>query len=114
MTVSKEYFDDIVDKLSTVAPVRASRLFGEVGLYCNNHLFAIIVNDTLYFKTDAGNRPDFEALGAAAFQPCKEGDIPSHFYQLPDVVLRDSPMLKQWVVRATTRDGEVATMEMAG
>ena len=45
----------------------ARAMFGGFGLYLRGVMFALIADETLYFKTDAVNRAAFEEAGMAPF-----------------------------------------------
>src|SRR5260370_1147633 len=70
MPVSSSFRTFIVDQLSRVVPrVRARSMFGGVGIYAGELFFALIADDTLYFKVDESNRADFEARRMVPFRP---------------------------------------------
>jgi len=100
MTVSDNYVAYVIDKLASVAPVKTRKMFNGLGVYRNQQLFAILANNNIYFKTDAKSQKRYESFGAKPFQPCGEDGIPSHYYQLPDLVLNDDKKLAQWMTRA--------------
>src|SRR5258705_4581351 len=79
----------IVDQLSRVVPqLRARAMFGGVGIYADQLFFALVDDDTLYFKVDDSNRPEFERLGMRPFQPYGEGGEVMQYYQVPAEFLR--------------------------
>ena len=80
--------------------VRAKTMFGGVGLYADNHFFAVIDNDTLYLKTDAEFEKDFVELGMKPFQPFGDGTPPMHYHEIPPDVLEDPESLRSWSDRA--------------
>ena len=101
MPVSDGYRELVVDQLGRVAaPIRAKRMFGGVGLYADGLFFALIDEDTVYFKTDALTRPEFEARGMPPFRPGGEGGGVMAYHALPDDVLEDVELLGAWVARA--------------
>ena len=74
MAVSSSFRTFIVDQLShVVAAVRARSMFGGVGIYAGEFFFALIADDTLYFKVDDSNRGAYEARGMGPFRPYGEG-----------------------------------------
>ena len=99
MAVSREYRDWVVEQLRYVGPVTARSMFGGVGLYCDGLFFALIDDDTLYFKVDDGNRPDFEAAGAGPFRPYGD-ERAMQYYELPADVLEDPDRLREWAEKA--------------
>jgi DNA transformation protein len=57
----------IRDQLRDWAPVATRRLFGAWGIYNGPVMFGLIARDTIYFRVDDGNRPDYEAAATAPF-----------------------------------------------
>ena len=101
MPVSPSFQTFVVDQLSRVVPqVRGRRMFGGVGIYSGEAFFALIADDTLYFKVDDSNRPDFEARQMGPFQPYgPEGEV-MQYYQVPDELLEDVEALRPWAEKA--------------
>jgi DNA transformation protein len=99
MPVSPAYLDYVHEQLSAVVPITTRRMFGAVGIYSGTHFFALIDDDTLYFKVDATNRPDFEAAGMGPFDPMKDGRV-MQYYKVPDHVLASDAKLKAWAAAA--------------
>jgi DNA transformation protein len=101
MPVSSSFRTFVVDQLSRVVPqVRARSMFGGVGIYADKLFFALIADDTLYFKVDDSNRPDFERQGMRPFQPYGEGGEVMQYYQVPADLLEDSDALLGWAEKA--------------
>jgi DNA transformation protein and related proteins len=100
MAVRDSYRDYVVDQLNRRQPVSLKRMFGGIGLYCGGRFFALIDNDTLYFKTGAGNRTDFEQRNAPAFQPFGPDSKPMGYHQLPADILQDLAQLERWMSKA--------------
>ena len=75
-------------------------MFGGFGIYAGDLFFALIASDTLYFKVDDSNRPDFEKLGMKPFQPYGEGSEAMKYYQVPDDLLEDPDALRPWVEKS--------------
>ena len=75
-------------------------MFGGVGIYADQLFFALIADDTLYFKVDGSNRPDFERLGMRPFQPYGEGGEVMQYYQVPADLLEDLEALRPWTQKA--------------
>jgi DNA transformation protein len=64
-------------------------MFGGVGLYGKGVFFALIAKDTLYFKVDDSNRPDYEAKGIGPFKPFGERSYVMQYYEVPVDILED-------------------------
>lgn len=100
MAVTPSYRVYVLEQLERVAPVSARSMFGGVGIYADGLFFALMDNDTLYFKTDETNRPDFEAAGMAPFRPFGEGTQAMHYHELPGELLEDAEELRPWMEKA--------------
>jgi DNA transformation protein len=75
-------------------------MFGGVGIYSGELFFALISDDTLYFKTDASTRPEFEARGMGPFRPFGDDGGAMQYYQLPEDLLEDPDALRPWAEKA--------------
>jgi DNA transformation protein len=75
-------------------------MFGGVGLYSGELFFALIADDTVYFKVDASTRPEFEARGMEPFRPFGDEGGSMQYYQLPEDVLEDPETLRIWAEKA--------------
>jgi DNA transformation protein len=84
----------------TIAGVRARNMFGGVGIYAGRLFFALIADDTLYFKVDGSTRADFEARGMGPFRPYGEDGEVMQYYQVPEELLEDPETLRPWAERA--------------
>lgn len=80
----------------TTQGIHDRRMFGGVGIYAREHFFALIDEDTLYFKVDDSNRPWFEQRGMIPFQPYGPDGEVMQYYQVPEDVLEDSDELGRW------------------
>lgn len=75
-------------------------MFGGVGIYAGNLFFALIADDTLYFKVDDSNRPDFEARDMGPFRPFGETGEVMQYYCVPEELLDDPESLGAWAEKA--------------
>jgi DNA transformation protein and related proteins len=101
MSVSPSYRAFIVDQLSRVVrQIRHRSMFGGVGIYAGDHFFALLADDTLYFKVDDSNRPDFERQGMGPFKPYGEAGESMGYYEVPADLLDDADALRPWAERA--------------
>jgi DNA transformation protein len=103
MAVSPSFRTFVLEQLGRcVQGVRGRSMFGGVGIYAGELFFALIADDTLYFKVDDSNRPDFEARDRGAFRPYGEGGEVMQYYQVPEELLEDPETLGQWAEKAIT------------
>jgi DNA transformation protein len=97
MTVSADFQAFVLDQLAQLGGVTARRMFGGVGLYCDELFFGLIDNDVLFFKADDSNRGDYERAGMKRF--CPFPDQPQYemgYYEVPASALDDPEALAVW------------------
>jgi DNA transformation protein len=97
-----EYLAYVVDLLRHWAPVAVRRMFSGHGLYRGDVIFALIINDVLYFKTDALNRPAYEAAGMAPFSYTRSGrpTVITSYHAVPSDLLEGDGELADWAEQA--------------
>jgi DNA transformation protein len=101
MPVSATYHSFILEQLGRVLPgIRARSMFGGVGIYSTNLFFALMSNDTLYFKVDDETRGDFEAIGMGPFRPFGESGETMQYYEVSAAIIEDHDALAEWAARA--------------
>jgi DNA transformation protein len=100
MPVSPDYRAFVLEQLEPAGPIVAKNMFGGIGLYSSKYFFAIVSNDTLYFKVDDANRPDYVANGMSPFQPFKNKPAMLQYYEVPIHVIEDRPQLEAWARKA--------------
>jgi DNA transformation protein len=101
MSVSDAYRDFVLEQLAPAGHVSPRAMFGGVGLYLEGLFFALIDDDTLYFKTDDSNRARYEQAGSKPF--CPFPDRPEQslgYWQVPADVLEDPDQLAAWAREA--------------
>ena len=100
VAVTTDFREFVLEQLGRVVPVDWKRMFGGVGLYADGTFFALIDDDILYFKVGDANRADFQAAGARAFSPYKDGRHSMNYFELPVHVLEDRELLRVWTGKA--------------
>ena len=87
----REFADYIVDLLRPLGPVAARRMFGGFGLYLDGLMFALIADDSVYLKADAGNRALFIGRGMPRFEYVRQGKpVALSYHALPADALEDA------------------------
>ena len=95
MAPTPEYTAYILDLLNQVQPVSQRKMFGGVGIFIAEGMFALITSDdVLHFKVDDENRADYEAADMPQF-----GRMP--YYELPFEVLESPDELSAWMANST-------------
>jgi DNA transformation protein len=102
VAVSGIFLDAVRDALAFVPDLHTKRMFGGVGVYSGELMFALAIEDTLYLKTAAAGRPAFEALGLQPFTYTdgSGNDRATSYFQAPDVVWEDPDAAREWVAGA--------------
>ncbi|MDZ4805298.1 MAG: TfoX/Sxy family protein [Candidatus Eisenbacteria bacterium] len=100
MSVSPDFRDYILEQLNRLTPTTARAMFGGAGLYAGGQIFGLLDDDTLYFKTNADTRADFEAVGSRPFQPFGPETKPMGYFEVPADAIEDPEKLRPWLDRA--------------
>ena len=98
----------MLDVFADIRGITSKSVFGGWGFYKEGIIFAIIVDNELYFKVDDVNRPDFEKLNSHQFiyeqSGGKKASMP--YFQLPENIWNDRNEIYKWVeasVKASIR-----------
>jgi DNA transformation protein len=101
MAVSRDFRDFVLEQLEPAGRVTSRAMFGGVGLYLDGLFFALIDDDTLYFKADATTRVRYEQAGSKPFCPFPDQpDKAMAYWQVPAEVLEDADELAAWAREA--------------
>jgi DNA transformation protein and related proteins len=101
VTVSGGFRSFVLEQLGRVVrDVRGRSMFGGVGIYSGDLFFALIADDTLYFKVDDSTRPEFESRNMDPFRPYGPAGEVMQYYCVPAEVLEDAEALGDWAERA--------------
>ncbi len=101
MSVNPSFRSYVLEQLGRATPgIRARAMFGGVGIYSGELFFALIDDDTVYFKVDDSNRGMFEAEGMGPFEPYGPGGGSMQYYAVPEEVLENPEELPLWVAAA--------------
>lgn len=91
----------VTDALVDIGVVAARRMFGGIGIFCDDKMFGIVFDDTLYFKVDDSSVGEYEAAGSEQFTPHVRGRTMSMpYYTLPAEVVDNPDMLFEWGERS--------------
>jgi DNA transformation protein len=92
-----EFADQLAERLAPFGGVRAKRMFGGWGIFLDGLMFALIADEQLYLKSDAGNRERFAADNLPAFSYPRGGKMIELSYRLaPEEALEDDAVLLDW------------------
>jgi DNA transformation protein len=97
VAVSKAYADQVCELLSFVPGLRVRRMFGGMGVFCDDMMFGLIAGDELYLKADGENRSQFEAEGCAPFTyPRGDTMMDLGYRRAPDAIWDDPDEARRW------------------
>jgi DNA transformation protein len=89
-------------KASEIYDARARKIFGGMGIYTGEKMFAILEDDLVSFKLSPSDREEALALdGARVFRPAEEGhsEMPEYIVMPPDVLNNDENF-QNWLIRS--------------
>lgn len=90
MKRTSEYLDYVMEKLNPLGQIKSRAMFGGYGIFHEGVMFALIADDTLYFKVNESNRDDYRRAGS---QPFPHG---MSYWEVPAEVLEDNSKLHEW------------------
>ena len=107
MAVSPSFLAFVLEQLEGIKGLTHRRMFGGVGLYGGDVFFAVIDNDTIFFKVDDELAARYRKAGMPPFAPMPGKPPMMSYYQVPPDVLEDADEMVKWakesIVRAGTR-----------
>jgi DNA transformation protein len=96
--MTKDYLNYILDVLSICGKITARAMFGGYGIYKNGIIFAIIVDNELYFKVDKSNINLYQNFNSEAFTFKSKGKIRSmSYWKIPEEIIEDEKLLMELV-----------------
>ena len=90
MKVGSEYLSFVMDKLSPIGEIKSRAMFGGYGVFHQGLMFALISEDTLYFKVNESNRDMYKR---AQSKPFPHG---ISYWEVPADILEDEAKLQEW------------------
>ena len=96
MAVSDSFLTFVLEQLDGVRHLVTKRMFGGVGIYSDGTFFAVIDNDTLFFKVDETLGKRYRDRGMPPFMPIPGATPMTGYYQVPPDVLENAEMLVKW------------------
>ena len=110
MVASDGFAEFLRERLAPLGRVTLRRMLGKTGVFCDGLMFAMVTEDTLYFRVDDHNRAAFEEAGA--FPPLnyeKSGrTIDLSFWRAPERLLDEPDEFVAWARTALAAARRVA------
>jgi DNA transformation protein len=98
MVASAGFAEFLREQLAPLGHVTTRRMFGATGVFCDGLMFAMVSDDTLYFRVDDQNRALFkEAEDLPPLSYRKQGKvIDLALWRAPDRLLDETDELVEW------------------
>lgn len=92
------FIEYIIDLLSDYGNITKHYMFGGCSLYLSKKIFAIIIDDELYFKADKALAEEYKEAGSYPFS-YKRGDktIAMSYWYVPVEVIETQDLLEDWL-----------------
>lgn len=90
MKVSPEFLDFVMEKLAPIGGVKSRAMFGGYGIFHDGLMFALIAEDTLYFKVNDSNRDMYKKAGSRVFPHGIS------YWEVPAEVAEETGKLHEW------------------
>ena len=101
MSHPNEFIDFVLEQMAVIGKPRARAMFGGHGIYQGEIIFAIIVDDRLYFKVGATTKAGFEARGLKPFTYESRGKLVAmQYYEAPPEVFDEAEAMREWASKA--------------
>lgn len=92
-----EFVDYLHELFVGFGPISSRSMFGGHGIYHDDVMFALVVDDTLFLRTDEQTRPRFEEIGSVPFVHIRQGKaVTMPYHEAPDVMLDDPVSAAVW------------------
>jgi DNA transformation protein len=110
MVASDSFAEFLREQLAPLGRITMRRMFGKTGVFCDGLMFAMVTDDTLYFRVDDDNRAAFEE--AKSLPPLNYGKkgriIDLSFWRTPVRLFDEPDELNAWARLALAAARRVA------
>ncbi len=108
MASDRDLADHVERLCAPLGQVWSRNMFGGCGIYRDRAMFGLIARGVFYLKTDAVNRPDFDAAGLEPFvHHSATRTLTMSYHRAPEGSLEDWPVMEPWA------QGSVSAAERA-
>jgi DNA transformation protein and related proteins len=112
MVASPAFGELLREQIAPLGQLTMRRMFGKTGVFCEGVMFAMVTEDTLYFRVDDQNRATFkEAESSPPLNYSKQGrTIDLAFWCVPDRLIDEPDELVTWARAALAAAHRVAAI----
>lgn len=91
----------VAEQLAFLGRISSRSIFGATGIFIEDRLLGIVLDEVVYLHTGPTNRADYLSRGMPQFKPYPNAfDLTTDHHQVPPDVLQDEAQLKVWGERA--------------
>jgi DNA transformation protein len=110
MVASDSFAEFLREQFAPLGRVSMRRMFGKTGVFCDGLMFAMVTDDTLYFRVDDQNREAFEEAAAFPSSNYAKGGrtIDLAFWRAPERLWDEPDELVAWARTALAAARRVA------
>ncbi len=95
MAIDEQFFQFVLDQLAGIKDITFKRMFGGVGLFKDDLMFAKIGGNTLRLKVDESNQQQFIDKGMKPYySEKKKKGMP--YWEVPSEILENAENLTKW------------------
>ena len=116
MRVKSELANYVEEQLAFLGRISTKSIFGGIGIFVDERLLGIVMDEKVYLHTDASNLPAYQDRGMPQFKPYPNAfDLTTDHHQVPAEIVDDPVLLKQWGEQALAAAIEAAKVkQLAG
>lgn len=99
----------VTEQLAFLGRISNRAIFGGVGVFIDERLLGIVINDCLYLHTNKSNLEDYLSRGMEQFKPYPNAfDLTTDHHRVPAEILEDAQELKLWAEKSLAAAIEAA------
>jgi DNA transformation protein and related proteins len=116
MRVKSELASYVEEQLAFLGRISTKSIFGGIGIFVDERLLGIVMEDKLYLHTDANNLQVYQQRGMPQFKPYPNAfDLTTDHHRVPAEIVDDPAQLKRWGEEALAAAIEAAKVkQLAG
>ncbi len=116
MRVKSSLASYVTEHLAFLGRISNRAIFGGVGIFIEERLLGIVINEQLYLHTDKSNLDDYVSRGMEQFKPYPNAfDLTTDHHRVPQEIIDDPEQLKDWGRRSLVSAIEAAkAKQLAG
>jgi DNA transformation protein len=116
MRVKSSLATYVTEHLAFLGRISNRAIFGGIGIFIEERLLGIVINECLYLHTGATNISDYVSRGMEQFKPYPNAfDLTTDHHRVPQEIIDDPEQLKEWGKRSLISAIEAAkAKQLAG